>query len=184
MPSPDRGRRVSKYLALRLRHRPDEIGLRLDREGWASVDELLAGAAAHGFPIDRDELQRVVADNDKQRYELDVTGTRIRARQGHSVAVDLGLGAASPPELLFHGTVERFVDAILAEGLRPMGRQHVHLSPDAEAASAVGSRRGKPVILEIRAAEMERDGHQLWLSGNGVWLALAVPPAYISRLAG
>ncbi|GAA3112501.1 RNA 2'-phosphotransferase [Nonomuraea salmonea] len=128
--------RVSKYLARHLRHDPGRIGLTLDEGGWAHVGELLRAAAAHGFPITPEELREVVAANDKRRYTIE--GDRIRASQGHSVPVELGLPAVEPPEALYHGTIGRFVAAIRREGLRPMSRHHVHLSPDRETATRVG----------------------------------------------
>lgn len=175
----DREVRVSKYLSAHLRHRPERIGLTLDRGGWVEVDELLAAAARDGFPITRDELALVVANNDKRRYSFDESGERIRANQGHSVEVELDLPVAVPPEVLFHGTVERFLPAIRRDGLRPMTRHDVHLSADEETARRVGSRRGAPVILTVDAAAMVADGHTFRLSVNGVWLVSHVPPRYL-----
>lgn len=170
---------VSKYLAAHLRHRPQRLGLVLDRGGWVGVDELLAASARDGFPVTRAELEHVVATSDKQRYAFDAAGLRIRANQGHSVDVELDLPAATPPEVLFHGTVERFMEAIRREGLRPMGRHDVHLSADEDTARRVGARRGRPVILRVDAAAMHRAGHAFRRSANGVWLASAVPPEYL-----
>lgn len=171
--------KVSKYLAKHLRHQPERLGLELEPGGWVRVDHLLAACAAHRFPVSREELERVVAENDKRRYSFDETRTRIRANQGHTVEVDLGLVTVEPPALLFHGTVERSVDAILAGGLRPMGRHHVHLSADVETALRVGSRRGKPVVFEVDAAGMVAAGHEFYLSDNGVWLTDEVPSNYV-----
>ena len=176
----DRLERVSKYLALRLRHDPYAIGLSLDANGWVHIDSLLAAARRDGFPISRAELQAAVETNNKRRYEFDSRGLRIRARQGHSITVDLGLDPMPPPEFLFHGTVERVLAQILEEGLLPMGRQHVHLSEDPETASDVGSRRGKPVLLRVRAGQMAIDGFDFWLTANRVWLTLAVPARYLA----
>ncbi|MBO8194995.1 RNA 2'-phosphotransferase, partial [Streptomyces oryzae] len=134
--------RVSKYLARHLRHDPARIGVSLDAQGWADVEELLAAATAHGFPLTRAELEEVVARNDKQRYALSPDRTRIRANQGHSVDVELDLPALAPPPVLYHGTVPRVLAAIRAEGLRPMARHAVHLSPDRATATRVGARRG------------------------------------------
>lgn len=175
----DRSVRVSRYLALRLRHRPHEIGLVLDHQGWADVEALLAGAAGDGFPITREELELVVRTNSKARYELDPSRRRIRARQGHSVAVDLGLELSDPPTLLYHGTVARRLPLIGRDGLLPMGRHHVHLSPDRAGARAVGRRRGRPVVLSVLAAAMREHGHDFWLTANGVWLVDRVPPEYL-----
>lgn len=169
--------KISKYLAKHLRHRPERIGLALDAGGWASVPDLLAAAARHGFPFTRAELEHVVAVNDKRRYALD--GDRIRAVQGHSVDVDLGLPAVAPPELLYHGTTEAAAPAIRREGLRRMDRHAVHLSPDTETARRVGARRGRPVVLVVEAGRMAADGHEFRVSANGVWLADAVPPEYL-----
>ena len=173
---------VSKFLSKHLRHEPEKLGLTLAPGGWVSVADLLAGVAQAGFPIDREELERVVAENDKRRFAFDESGQRIRANQGHSTEVDLQLAEAEPPERLFHGTVARFLDAILAEGLKKMNRHDVHLSQDKHTAAIVGQRRGKPVILEIDSAKMAADGFKFRLSENGVWLTERVPPDYI-RLA-
>ncbi|MEV4433835.1 RNA 2'-phosphotransferase [Streptomyces sp. NPDC049585] len=169
--------RISKYLSKHLRHEPARIGIELDAHGWVAVDVLLTAAAAHGFAVSRAELEHVVAANDKQRFELDTD--RIRARQGHSVTVDLALPPAQPPAYLYHGTVARSVAAIRAEGLRPMARHHVHLSPDRETATRVGARRGTSVVLAVDAAAMHRAGHVFHVTGNGVWLTAAVPPEFV-----
>ncbi|MEV0049568.1 RNA 2'-phosphotransferase [Saccharopolyspora shandongensis] len=169
--------RVSKYLAKHLRHQPERIGIELDEHGWVAVDELLAAAGSHGFPISRAELVRVVEDNDKQRYVIDAD--RIRASQGHSAAVDLDLPVAHPPAWLFHGTVARNLACIRAEGLRPMNRHHVHLSVDRETAKRVGARRGRPVVLTVDAAGMHEAGHEFRVSANGVWLVDHVRPEFI-----
>ena len=129
--------KVSKYLSKHLRHQPERIGLTLDEAGWVEIDTLIAAAGAHGFRFTRDELDQVVATNDKRRFAVE--GTRIRASQGHSVEVDLGLAPAAPPAYLYHGTVARSLDAIRAEGLRPMNRHAVHLSTDRETATRVGA---------------------------------------------
>lgn len=173
--------KVSKYLSKHLRHQPERIGLALDEAGWVEIDTLIAAATAHHFRFTREELDHVVAANDKKRFAID--GTRIRASQGHSVEVDLGLPPATPPPYLYHGTVDRFLDAIRDEGLRPMNRHAVHLSPDRETATRVGARRGRPVVLSVDSAAMHRDGHLFHVSANGVWLTEAVPPRYL-RFSG
>jgi len=176
--------RVSKYLAKHLRHAPERIGLRLDAQGWVGVDELLAACARHGFRLSRAELDEVVARNDKRRYAFDPTRTLIRASQGHTVDVDLGLAPQAPPERLFHGTARSVLDRVLADGLRPMRRHHVHLSLDEPTARRVGARHGVPVVLEVAAGRMWADGHAFVVSANGVWLTDAVPPAYLRVLDG
>lgn len=173
--------KVSKYLSAHLRHKPERIGITLDAQGWVPIDDLLRAAARQGFVITRDELDHVVATNDKRRFTVD--GDRIRANQGHTVAVDLGLPPAEPPAYLYHGTVARALDAIRAEGLRPMDRHHVHLSPDRETATRVGARRGRPVVLSVDAGAMHGAGHVFHVSANGVWLTDAVPPEFL-RMPG
>ncbi|MFD5029742.1 RNA 2'-phosphotransferase [Streptomyces sp. NPDC058405] len=177
--SPDERRtvKVSKYLSKHLRHQPERIGIALDANGWVAVDELIRAAAEHGFRISRAELDHVVAVNDKRRFT--VQGDRIRANQGHTVEVDLGLAPAEPPAYLYHGTVAGNLDAIRAEGLRPMLRHHVHLSPDRETATRVGARRGRPVVLSVDAGAMHRGGLVFHVSANGVWLTDSVPPEFL-----
>ncbi len=169
--------KVSKYLSKHLRHQPERIGLTLDEAGWVEIDTLIAACAAHGFRFNREELDHVVATNDKRRFAIE--GTRIRASQGHSIEVDLGLPPATPPPYLFHGTVARNLDAIRAEGLRPMNRHAVHLSADRETATRVGARRGRPIVLSVDAGAMRQDGHVFRISENGVWLTEAVPVRYL-----
>ncbi|MFD4611886.1 RNA 2'-phosphotransferase [Streptomyces sp. NPDC058440] len=168
--------KVSKYLAKHLRHQPERIGLTLDEAGWVEIDALITAASAHGFRFTREELDHVVATNDKRRFAIE--GSRIRASQGHTIDVDLGLPAATPPPYLYHGTAGR-LEAIRSEGLRPMNRHDVHLSPDRETATRVGARRGRPVVLSVDAAAMHRDGHVFHVSANGVWLTQSVPPRYL-----
>ncbi|HCT26788.1 MAG TPA: RNA 2'-phosphotransferase [Stenotrophomonas sp.] len=173
-------KRASKFMSLVLRHEPEKIGLQLDAQGWADVDDLLQRMADHGVVLDRQSLQTVVETNDKQRFALSDDGLRIRASQGHSIKVDLGLEALQPPAWLYHGTVARFVGAIREQGLRPGERQHVHLSLDRQTAQQVGARRGAPVILSVDAGRMHADGHVFHRSANGVWLTTHVPPRYIA----
>jgi putative RNA 2'-phosphotransferase len=172
-----RHRKVSKFLSLVLRHQPDRIGLVLDAQGWADIDVVIAGA--HGMALTREEILQVVANSDKQRFALDDTGRRIRANQGHSIDIELGLEPREPPPMLFHGTAETNLAAIRAEGLKPGRRQYVHLSPHAATATAVGRRHGRPVVLRIAAGRMWRAGFELYLSENGVWLTDAVPAEFI-----
>jgi putative RNA 2'-phosphotransferase len=169
--------RASKRLSYVLRHHPESVGLTLDEAGWVDVTDLLG---ALGWT--RSRLEDVVAGNDKQRFAFDDTGTRIRASQGHSVPVDLGYAPAQPPDELFHGTVDRFLDGILAEGLRPGNRHAVHLSPDVETARRVGARRGRPVVLRVDAAGLAAEGAAFSRSANGVWLVGAVPARHLTVL--
>jgi putative RNA 2'-phosphotransferase len=171
---------VSKLLSLVLRHRPERLGLALDAEGYVDVRVLLEALARHSQPITRKDLERIVGENDKQRFAFDAEGKRIRASQGHSVAVELDYKPVTPPPTLYHGTVARFTDAIRREGLKPGARQFVHLSRDVETATTVGRRRGKPIVLIIGADEMATAGFEFYLSANGVWLTRHVPPRFIT----
>jgi putative RNA 2'-phosphotransferase len=170
----------SRFITRGLRHEPDILGVQLDAQGWVSVEALLAGLAARRRSLTHKELVQIVRDNDKQRLTLSDDGKRIRAAQGHSVEVDLGLEDSSPPALLYHGTVGKFLPAIRSEGLRPMTRHAVHLSSTVETAVKVGERRGPPVILVIDPQRMALDGHRFSVSENGVWLTAAVPVQYIA----
>jgi putative RNA 2'-phosphotransferase len=171
--------KISKFLSYVLRHRPDEVGLTLDANGWASVEELIARATAASMSLSHAIIRDVVRGSDKQRFALSDDGTRIRANQGHSIAVDLALVPREPPAVLFHGTATRFVESIRRDGLRAMNRQHVHLSPDEATAITVGQRHGKPIVLRIRAAAMHAAGQAFFLSDNGVWLTGSVAPEFI-----
>lgn len=170
---------ISKLLSLALRHQPDVLGIRLDGEGWASVAEVLANMTQKGLQVDRQKLQEVVETNDKKRFSFNADGSKIRANQGHSLPVDLGLQPAVPPTILYHGTGAQHVPAILKEGLQRRTRQHVHLSEDPETAHKVGSRHGKAVILSVRSGDMHGDAYSFYYSANGVWLTEAVPAIYI-----
>lgn len=172
-------RRTSKFLSFVLRHEPESIGMALDAHGWVEIETLLARADAHGRSIPRALLDEVVRTNDKRRFEIDPSATRIRASQGHSVDVDLGYDSIEPPELLYHGTPAASVASIRASGIEKRSRHHVHLSADVETATKVGARRGKAVVLVVRAGAMHRAGHVFHRSTNGVWLTERVPPEFI-----
>lgn len=173
--------KVSKYLSFLLRHRPESIGLVLDANGWASVEELLSKTTAH--QLTRELLEIVVETNDKQRFSFSEDGRKIRANQGHSITIDLDLAPQTPPEILFHGTAVRFWEAIQTDGLRKMNRHHVHLTESRAVAQNVGSRYGTPLILEIDAHKMQHDGYLFYKTANNVWLVDHVPFAYIRQNA-
>ena len=175
--------RLSKFLSLLLRHNPGKIGLALDPEGWASVDELIEKANAAGKRFDRKDLLHVVATNDKKRFSLSADGRRIRAAQGHSVSVELGLPPKEPPPVLYHGTATRFVESILSEGLTPQSRQQVHLSADEATALRVGQRHGKPHIFRVDTGAMHVKGFKFYQADNGVWLTDHVPPEFLAPQA-
>lgn len=176
--------KVSKFLSLVLRHDPQAVGVTLDDGGWVDVEELLAACAAKGRRFSRADLDHVVATNNKKRFAFSADGRRIRASQGHSVPVDLGLAAAVPPAVLYHGTATATWPSIRAEGLRPMSRQDVHLSADVETALRVGARHGRPLVLVVDAAGLAADGHEFRVSDNGVWLTDLVPPRWLRRWEG
>lgn len=171
--------RLSRRMSKALRHAPHEFGLVLDAGGWTDVDDLVRAMARLGGHVTRALVEHVVTTSDKQRYTFDESGQRIRANQGHSIPVDLGLEPLTPPNVLFHGTIERFLPAIRRHGLLAMRRHHVHLSSDEETARHVGARRGDPVVLRVDAAAMVADGHAWYRSVNGVWLTDEVPARYL-----
>jgi putative RNA 2'-phosphotransferase len=171
--------RTSKLLSYLLRHRPDSIGLQLDAAGWADIDELIRCAAAHGKKLSHELIEEAVATNSKKRFALSTDRRRVRANQGHSIPIDLGLEPVAPPDHLYHGTATRFLDSIMSTGLQSRSRQHVHLSGDRETAIKVGQRHGKPVVLLVAAGAMADAGHLFYLSSNQVWLTIEVPAKYL-----
>lgn len=179
--TPKQLNRVSRKLSLVLRHKPEAIGLTMDRQGYAEIDHLLDRLAAHGLRINRSELETIVAENDKKRFAFDETGTKLRASQGHSINVDLDMEEIVPPDKLYHGTATRFLNSIRKTGLERRSRQHVHLSDNLTTARQVGSRHGVPVILTVDAAAMHAAGHAFYRSANGVWLTDNVPTEYLTK---
>ena len=180
----DNVKNTSRFLAEILRHKPEKIGLTLDANGWANLQDILDKSAPNGGPaLSLELIERVVAESDKKRFALSEDGRRIRAQQGHSVEVDLQLAAVIPPVRLYHGTAEAFLPSILKQGLKPMNRHHVHLSEDLETALRVASRRkGKTVMLAVDCKAMLAEGFVFHLSGNGVWLTDSVDPKFLAFL--
>lgn len=170
---------ISKFMSLVLRHRPEEIGLHLDENGWADVQELISKLNSKGANVDEATIQLVVDTNEKKRFAFNEDKTRIRASQGHSIHVDLQLSPAAPPAVLFHGTAEHAIASIMKDGLLKRNRQYVHLTANKSTAAEVGGRHGKPVVLVIDAAKMVEAGFEFYLSANGVWLVEIVLPEYI-----
>ncbi len=171
--------KISKFISLILRHKPETIGITLDEHGWADVDALVEGVAKRYSGFNNELLDEIVSSDSKQRYSYSDDKTRIRANQGHSVRVDVELREAVPPDVLWHGTGERFVESINAQGLLPMSRLYVHLSKNIETARTVGSRHGKPVVFKVDCTRMAQEGHVFYISENGVWLTKAVPAEYL-----
>lgn len=171
--------KLSVFISLVLRHKPDAAGISLDEHGWANVDDLLNGVNDTGRKIDMNILEEIVRTDSKQRYSFNNDKTLIRANQGHSIPVDVELEERKPPQYLYHGTAERFLGAIMTDGLKSMSRLYVHLSKDEETAVKVGKRHGDPVVLKVRTEEMYNDGNKFYLSQNGVWLTKYVDKKYI-----
>ena len=174
--------KLSVFISLVLRHKPDAAGITLDEHGWANVEELLRGINETGRKISMEILEDIVATDNKQRYSFNEDKTLIRANQGHSIPVDVELKEQNPPEILYHGTATRFLNSILIDGLKPMSRLYVHLSKDIETAWKVGKRHGDPVILKINSRDMYKDGYKFYLSENGVWLTEKVDAKYFEVL--
>jgi len=172
-------KRQSKLLSLILRHDPAKAGLELQPGGWVKTDDLLAGLARLKRPMSEAQLHKLVETSDKKRFTLSEDGLMIRAAQGYSTKVDMKMSPITPPALLYHGTATRFLGVILAEGLKPMSRQHVHLSADIETATKVGARHGKPVILKVKSEEMNQAGQPFYQADNGVWLTDKVAPEFL-----
>lgn len=176
--------RLSRFISLILRHRPEAVGIQIERDGaWAEVDALMEGINKTGnYHIDRETLERIVASDRKGQYSFSPDGTKIRANQGHSIDVVIAMEHRTPPEYLYHGTAERFMESILEKGLLPGSRQYVHLSSDYETAVTVGYRHSKPdrpVVLKVHAGQMAADGFDFMISDNGVWQIATVPPRYL-----
>lgn len=172
---------TGRYLSLILRHKPEVIGITLDEHGWANVEELIAGISKTQ-PLDMELLDKIVQTDNKQRYSFNEDKTLIRANQGHSIPVDVELQRVTPPEILFHGTGEKYTDSIDQIGLIPKSRLYVHLSGDEATAVTVGSRHGKPVVYRVAAEEMEKAGFEFYRSVNGVWLTKVVPVRYLDKM--
>jgi len=181
---------LSKYVSYVLRHRPENAGLTLQPGGWVTVDSLISGVNANLRPkrvgdrrdetaLTKELLDEIIETNNKKRFEYSPDGTRIRARQGHSVEIDLGLKEKTPPDVLYHGTGADTVDKIRESGIKKMNRHHVHLSADVETAVSVGSRHGKPVVFEVAAKHMHDIGYQFYHTANGVWLVDSVPHCHV-----
>jgi len=172
---------ISKFLSLVLRHKPETIDIDMDENGWTEVSQLIEKSKKHGVDIDFEILSAVVATSDKKRFAFDETQSKIRANQGHSLEINLGYLPKQPPEILYHGTGEKFVASILATGLDKRNRHHVHLSNDIKTALSVGQRHGKPFVFIVLAEQMFSDKFEFYLSDNGVWLTEIVPTKYLKH---
>lgn len=175
-------RRISKFISLVLRHRPDLIGIELDSGGWVAITELITKAKKAGVHLSEPLVRRIVDESDKQRFCMSEDGLRLRANHGHSLlAVDLGLTPVVPPELLFHGTARHLLSSITAQGILPGKRQMVHLSESYDAAMENGKRHGVPVVITVSAGRMHGEGFEFYRSVSGVWLTERVPIGYVAQ---
>lgn len=176
--------KFSVYMSGVLRHFPDKLKLTLNIQGWIDVQKLLAAMAADKHPLHIDELKQIVASDTKSRYSLrgDDLNLEIRCNQGHSTPqVDLTFDVADPPDVLYHGTATKNVQAIDDMGLIPMKRHYVHLSSNVETASNVGERHGELFMYTVDAKRMVENGHTFYLSANNVWLVDCVPREYLLK---
>ena len=172
--------KLSKFISLVLRHRPELIGIEMDDQGWVDTRELIDKSSKIGQKLDLPALQYIVENNNKKRFLFNEDQSRIRASQGHSVKIDLGYKPVNPPEFLYHGTTSKYLGNIMQEGLKKRKRHHVHLSADKETARQVGGRHGKPKILIVHSGDMQKSGYKFYQSDNGVWLTDHVPENFIS----
>ena len=173
--------KTSRFISMILRHKPGVIGITLDEHGWADVSELIEGVnKVH--PLDMETLEEIVRTNEKQRFSFNEDKTKIRANQGHTIPVDVELEEKVPPEVLYHGTGDKYVESIDCTELEPRQRLYVHLSTDKDMAAKVGQRHGKPVVYRVNSGQMVKDGYVFYLSVNGVWLTKAVPVKYLEKL--
>lgn len=173
---------ISKFLSYILRHRPEEIGLSLDKEGWAIINDVILCSVKEGYILDDNIIRSIVDSNDKKRFKISDDGLKIRATQGHSTQqVHILYEENMPPDILYHGTATRFISAIREQGLIPLSRQYVHLSPNENTAIQVGQRHGKPIVLKIKALNMYEQGFKFFLADNGVWLTNTVPYQFIQE---
>ncbi|MBQ8966409.1 RNA 2'-phosphotransferase [Ruminococcus sp.] len=170
---------LGRFISLVLRHEPSAAGLTLDSEGWADTKALISGVCATGRKLDMETLERIVRENNKQRYSFNADKSKIRANQGHSVDVFIDMKIAEPPPVLYHGTSSAFLDSIKENGILRMSRQYVHLSKDMDTAVKVGSRHGRPAVLVIDTAKMSADGYVFKISDNNVWQSEDIPWAYV-----
>lgn len=168
---------TGKFIALILRHNPSVVGMSVDEHGWADVDELIKKLG-----ITKAFLEEIVRLDNKGRFSFNDDRTLIRANQGHSIPVDVGLEEALPPDILYHGTGEKFVSSIEREGFIPKSRLYVHLSTSCDTALSVGSRHGRAVVFLVDSARMRDDGIPFFLSKNGVWLTKKVDVGYIEKI--
>lgn len=171
--------KLSVFISLILRHKPEVIGIKLDEFGYANVEELIQGVNNSRRQLDLETLKAIVHDDKKNRYSFNEDLTMIRANQGHSMKVDVRLTEVKPPAHLYHGTAEGSLESILRSGINKGNRLYVHLSDNKETALQVGKRHGAPVILTVQSGEMFKNGHRFYVSANNVWQVEFVPSEFV-----
>ena len=171
--------KLGRFISLILRHSPETIGIKLDENGWADVEELIILMNKNRRKIDIDTLKEIVETNNKKRYEFSDDFKKIRACQGHSINVDVELEQAVPPEFLYHGTAVKNIESIKKDGIKKASRQHVHLSSDYNTAYNVGKRHGKPYIIKVLSGKMGKDRKKFYISKNEVWLSDDIETEYL-----
>ncbi len=174
-------RQLGIFIAYVLRHKPAAAGITLDEHGYAAVDELIDGVRNTGRTIDREILEKLVETDGKMRFSFNADKSKVRANQGHSFPVDLEMEECAPPDVLYHGTAEKYIESIREKGIIKKTRNFVHLSKDAATATAVGSRHGAPIVLVVDAKRMYADGYKFYISANGVWQTDCVPLGYFAE---
>lgn len=175
--------KLSVFISLILRHKPEIIGIKLDDYGYADVNELIEKINNTGRNINIEILEQIVKEDNKQRYSFNEDRSKIRANQGHSINVNVELRELEPPRFLYHGTATRFLDNIKKEGIVSKSRLYVHLSNDIDTAVQVGKRHGVPVVLKINTGKMYENGYKFYLSENNIWLCKYIPFEYVEKIS-
>jgi putative RNA 2'-phosphotransferase len=174
--------KISKTISYLLRHKPETAGLTLQPGGWVDVQHLIHGinqTTKLPRPITLHDIHHIVEIDSKKRYSL--KEGQIRAVQGHSTKVEMEYKPVQPPKYLYHGTVIENLNSIRDTGLKPMTRQHVHLSENYETAVSIAKRHGNKIhILKVDAEKAHENGVKFYKAENGVWLADSVPKTYLT----
>jgi putative RNA 2'-phosphotransferase len=171
---------LSKQLSWILRHEAERLDLAIDPEGYVRLDAVLDVIRRDHPRVTEADIRAVVEEVEQRKQRFSIAGEWIRANYGHSLAMRIAQEAAVPPDKLFHGTTVAALEAILREGLRPMQRQYVHLTPDAELARSVGSRHGKPCLVQVDARHAHAAGVVFYRANRSFWLAEQIPAAFLS----
>lgn len=171
----------SKELSWLLRHGAPSLGISMDPAGWVQVADVLAY-----LKVSYDELAVLVQENSKNRLQLD--HQRIRACQGHSndnpaiviEALEASWSTSTTVDSVWHGTHVEALKTIAKQGIKPMGRTHVHCAASMD--SPVGKRANVDIVLEISSKRIRQAGFTLYQAFNGVVLVRFVPSSCILHL--